>query len=70
MRREQGIWLAAAALALLLWCGCAGIIAEKTDDSGQTERVRLGTSGKWSSWDRNPTKKDESLFLLKKESTF
>ena len=72
MHREQGFWLAAtaAALAVLLWCGCAGIISEKVDDSGQTETIRLGTSGKWSSWDRNPTKKDESLFLLKKESTF
>ncbi len=72
MRREQGFCLAAAtaALALLLWCGCAGIIAQKVDDNGQTETLRLGTSGKWSNWDRNPTKRDESLFLLKKESTF
>jgi hypothetical protein len=70
MRRDKGIWLAAAALTALLWCGCAGIIAEKKNDGGQTETVRLGTSGKWSSWDRNSTKKDESLFLLKKESTF
>jgi hypothetical protein len=68
MRREQ--WFCLAALAALLWCGCAGIIAEKSDDRGQTERLLLGTGGKWSSWDRNSTKKDESLILLKKESTF
>ncbi len=24
MRREYGVWLAAAALAALLWCGCTG----------------------------------------------
>ena len=70
MRRERWVWLAAAALAAMLWCGCAGIISEKMGESGQTERVRLGTSEKWSSWDKNSTKKDESLFILKKESTF
>ena len=70
MRRERWVWPAAAALAALLWCGCAGILSEKVDESGQTERVRLGTSDKWSSWDKNPTKKDESLIMLRKESTF
>jgi len=70
MRRGRWVWPAAAALAALLWCGCAGIISEKMDESGQTERVRLGTSDKWSAWDKNPTKKDESLIMLKKESTF
>ena len=70
MRRERWVWSAAAALIALLWCGCAGIIAEKMDDEGKTERVRLGTGDKWSTWDKNPTKKDESLLLLKKESTF
>ncbi len=70
MRREQGIWLAAAALSALLWCGCAGIISEKMDDSGNTETLRLGTTDKWSSWDHSSTKKDESIFLLKKESSF
>ena len=69
MRREYGVWLAAAALASLLWCGCAGILAETKND-GQTERVRLGTTDKWSSYDRNPTKQDGSVIMLKKESTF
>ena len=70
MRRERWVWPAAAALAAMLGCGCAGILSEKVDDNGQTERVRLGTSDKWSSWDKNPTKKDESLIMLRKESTF
>lgn len=70
MHRERWVLLPAAALAAMLWCGCAGILAEKVDDEGQTERLRVGTSDKWSTYDRNPTKKDESIFMLKKESTF
>jgi hypothetical protein len=69
MRRKYGVWLAVAALAAMLWCGCAGILAE-TDKDGQTERVRLSTIDKWSTYDRNPTKQDESVLMLKKESTF
>jgi hypothetical protein len=69
MRREYGVWLAVLALASLLWCGCAGILAE-TEQNGQTERVRLSTTDKWSAYDRNPTKQDESVLMLKKESTF
>ncbi len=72
MRRETGTWLIAALLAALLGYGCAGIITEKVDKSGetQTETLRLGTADKWSTWDHNPTKQDESSFMLKKESTF
>ncbi len=69
MRREYWVWLAAAVLASLLWCGCAGILAE-TEQNGQTERVRLSTTDKWSSYDRNSTKQNESVLMLKKESTF
>ncbi|MFI5329751.1 MAG: hypothetical protein ACHQ2F_01765 [Desulfobaccales bacterium] len=69
MRRRSGLWLAAAALAALLCCGCAGILAESEKD-GQTERLRLGTTDKWSTYDRNSTKQNESVFMLKKESTF
>jgi hypothetical protein len=70
MRRRSGLWLAAAA-ALLLWCSaCAGILAENVREDGQSERVRLGSSDKWSTWDRNATKQNESLILLKQESTF
>ncbi len=70
MRRKYESWLWAAALAALLCCGCAGILAENVNETGQTERVRVGTTDKWSSWDRNPTKGDESTIMLKKESTF
>ncbi len=69
MRREYWLGLAAALLAVLLWCGCSGILAE-TQKDGQTDTIFLGTTNKWSSYDRNPTKKDESIFMLKKESTF
>jgi hypothetical protein len=70
MRQEKWVWPAAAVLATMLWCGCAGILAEKVNDEGKAETLRLGTSDKWSTWDRNSTKKDESVFMLKKESTF
>ncbi len=70
MRRRTGIWLAAAALAAFLGCGCAGIISEKVDQRGQTETLRLSTGDRWSTWDHNPIKKDESCFILLKESTF
>jgi hypothetical protein len=70
MRRISKIWLAAAALVALLGSGCAGILAENVREDGQTDRLSLGTTDKWSTYDRNPAKKDESLILLKKESTF
>ena len=69
MRRRSGLWLAGAALAALLWCGCSVILAE-SEKNGQTERLRVGTTDKWSTYDRNPTKQDESAIMLKKESTF
>ncbi len=69
MRREYGVWLAALALAWLLCCGCAGILAE-TEKDGQTERLRVSTTDKWSTYDRNSTKQNESSIMLKKESTF
>ncbi len=70
MRRKTWACLVSAALAALLWCGCAGVIAEKVNDNGQTEKISVGTIDKWSTWDKNATKKDESLIMLKKESTF
>ena len=69
MLREYGVWLAAAALAAMLWCGCTGILAE-SEKNGQTETLRVSTTDKWSSYDRNSTKEDESAIMLKKESTF
>lgn len=70
MRRKHRVWLAVAAWATLTCCGCAGILAETTRDDGQIERVRLGTTDKWSSIDRTYKKQDESCIMLKKEATF
>ena len=56
--------------AVLLGSGCAGIIAEQTEADGNTARVRVDMSSKWSSWDHNATKPDDSCLMLKKESTF
>ncbi len=70
MRRKLQIWVAAALAAALLGSGCAGIISETTYEDGQTDRVRVGTADKWSSWDKNSTKNDDSVIMLKKESTF
>jgi hypothetical protein len=69
MRRKYGVWLAAAALAALWCCGCSGILAE-TEQNGQMETLRLGTTASWSSYDRNSIKQDDSTIMLKKESTF
>jgi hypothetical protein len=70
MRRKDGIWLAVLAAATLLWCGCSGVIAEKEEKNGETETLRLSTPDKWSSYDRNATKDNDSCLMLKKESTF
>jgi hypothetical protein len=70
MRRRSGFWLAVAAWVALLGCGCAGVLSETERDDGQTERLSVSTTDKWSSYDRNATKQNESLLLLKKESTF
>jgi len=70
MRRLKMGWLGAIGVAALLASGCAGILQEKTAVNGTTERFRLDPGSKWSSWDRNPTKGDDSSIILKKESTF
>jgi len=46
MRRTSEIWLAAAALTVLLGSGWAGALAEKVNEDGQTERLSLGTTDK------------------------
>ena len=58
------------ALTLALSSGCTGIISEKTYEDGRLERIRLDTGTKWSVYDRNPTKEDDAVIFLKKESTF
>ncbi len=69
--RRIAIWFLAAVVLAALWgSGCAGILSEKTNADGNTERVRLGTGSKWSEWTRSPLKEDDSCLILKKESTF
>jgi hypothetical protein len=70
MRRLKMGWLGAIGLAALLASGCAGVIQEKNTADGTTERLRLSPGSRWSNWDRNPTKEDDSCVILKKESTF
>ncbi len=70
MRRNYGVWLAVVAWAALFCGGCAGILSETVREDGQSERVRLSTTDKWSTYDRNATKQNESSIMLKKESTF
>jgi hypothetical protein len=61
---------AAVALAAILAGGCSGILSEKATDDGKLERIKLDTGTKWSVYDRNSTKQDESAIFLKKEQTF
>ncbi len=68
MARGRWIWL--VAVAALLCCGCSGILAEKMGENGQADRLRLDTGGKWSTYDQNPHKENESSVILKKELTF
>jgi len=68
MARGRWIWL--FTVAALLYCCCSGILAEKVADNGQMERLRLDTGDKWSAYDKNPLKEDESCIMLKKEVTF
>jgi uncharacterized protein YceK len=70
MRRINMRWLGLMVSAVLLASGCAGIISETMTDDGKTERLRFVAGSKWSTWDRNPTKQDDSCIILKKESTF
>jgi hypothetical protein len=70
MRRNGLQWVGLMVLTVLLVGGCGGIIAKSTTDSGKTETLRVVSGSKWSSWDRNPTKEDDSCIMLKKESTF
>jgi hypothetical protein len=69
--RGSGLpWVGLMVLSVFLVGGCGGIIAESKTGSGQIERLRVVSGSKWSSWDRNPTKEDDSCIMLKKESTF
>ena len=70
MRPIRLKWWGVILVAVLGGSGCAGIILEKPGIDGTTERMRLGTTPKWSLWDHSPSKGDDSSLILKKESTF
>jgi hypothetical protein len=70
MCRITGMALAGLLLAALLVGSCGGILAETNYDNGRVERLRLDSGSKWSKWDRNSTKEDDSCILLKSEKTF
>jgi hypothetical protein len=70
MCRITGMTLAGLLLAALLVCSCGGILAETNYDNGQVERLRLDPGSKWSKWDRNSTKQDDSCLFLKSEKSF
>jgi len=62
--------LASAALAVLLWCGCSGILTENLDKSGNADRLRVSSGDKWSTYDRSSNKENDMSIMLKKEQTF
>jgi hypothetical protein len=70
MSRITSLILAGFILATLMLAGCQGILSETASRDGQVERVRLDTGSKWSKWDRNPTKAEDSCLMLKSEKTF
>jgi hypothetical protein len=70
MRRENGVWLAAAALAALLACGCSGILTQNEEPNGNIDRLRVVSGDKWSSYDHSSAKENDKSIFLKKESTF
>ena len=70
MRRDLGIWLAAAALAALLWCGCSAMLAEKTKENDDTGRVRVTSGDKWSNYDHSSGKENDMSIMLKSEQKF
>lgn len=70
MGRIISLTLAGLLLAALLSSGCEGILAQTAYEDGKVERLRLDTGSKWSKWDRNSTKADDSCLMLKSEKTF
>jgi len=46
------------------------ILLEHNSEDGGSERLRVGTCGKWQQYDRNATKEEERNLLLKSETSF
>jgi len=57
-------------LAVSLAGGCSGILTQNIYDDGRIDRFRLAGAPRWSSYDRNPIKADETCLMIKKEMTF
>ena len=64
-------WVAIG-LAVLLFGGCSSnILAEKRQEDGKAERLRMESMGGWTSWDHRFTDDHKELgVMLKGESTF
>ena len=70
MVRIKALLVAGLLLAAIFVNGCGGILAETDYKGGQVERLRLDTGSKWSTWDKNSTKEDDTCLMLKSERTF
>jgi hypothetical protein len=70
MMRRIIRWVGVATLTVALGGGCAGLLSQNVGDGGNVDRVRLGTSSKWSNWDHSNAKKDDTCVMLKKELIF
>jgi hypothetical protein len=70
MAGVRSSWWLALAVTLLLGPGCTGILSEQYYEDGRTERLRLQSGDKWSNWERNPFKENDTCIMLKKELTY
>lgn len=69
--RKSRWWLVLALAALLgVGVGCSGVLQEMRHEDGSVERLKVQGGESWKTWDRNPTKEEDSAFILKKESTW
>jgi hypothetical protein len=68
--RKNRWWPGLALVVLLGGPGCAGILQELQFEDGKVERLRIQSGESWKTWDRNPTRGDDSSIFLKKEATF
>jgi hypothetical protein len=76
-RTLYGLWIVALAFLILLLGGCNGVLYEKQQADGQTNRLILNKDNGWDSYDITPryysqNPKDTSDFglVLKNEHTF
>lgn len=76
MTVPKSCWLLGLVLAACLVSGCSGVMSgsliEKKYDDGRIERVKIdgGESWSWNTYDRNPTKEEDTCIILRQEKTF